>query len=233
MARLVLAADSPGSDDSFLLVTENQPSLGSNPFTVSSYGTFAGYVFDAEQNPVADVLLEPNFYPGPNREPITTDATGHFAAELPGKNYSFYIHLDYLASITDTTITIEPDSLNYYEFVFADYVSSADDQLENPATAYQLSNFPNPIYLPTTGRAAVTEFKILWDDTNSAAKAEIVIFNSKGQKVKTLSLAASNQASLTWDGRDRAGDICPAGVYFSKLIVEKQEVANSKMLLLK
>ncbi|MCF7792669.1 MAG: hypothetical protein K9N09_00650 [Candidatus Cloacimonetes bacterium] len=249
LARLAVFSGPPMYYESFLLVKENQPSLGSNPFTVSSYGTFTGYVFDSLMNPVENVQLEHSPGLGYNFPEIVTNEAGYFEAELPGINYNFNIHLAALASLPDTIITIEPDSLNYYEFVFEDYVHSDDHEIEFPTSYYQLTNFPNP-FNPTT--------EISFNVTQSSVFATVEIFNSKGQKIKTIEChpefiegygnlesqvprpstqlrmtQAGNKYSATWNGTNSSGKPCPSGVYLYKLVSGEKELAANKMLLLR
>ncbi len=226
LARLAVFSGPPIYYESFLLVKENQPSLGSNPFTVSSYGTFSGFVFDSLMNPVENVQLDYSPNLGYNGPEITTDASGYFEAQMPGKNYVFSIHLYNLASLPDTLISIEPDSLNYYEFVFENYVHSDDHEIELPPSYYQLSNHPNP-FNPST--------EISFSVTQTSLFATIEIFNSKGQKIKELvsDQQSAGQHSIIWDGTDSSGKSCPSGVYLYKLVSGDKELATNKMLLLK
>jgi len=226
LARINYYAGPPMYEEYFLLVKENQPSLGCNPFSVSSYGTFTGYVFDSLQNPVENVQLES--YSAPE---IMTDENGYFNADLPGMNYNFNVHLLYLATI-DTFVTIEPDSLNYYEFVFENYVSSDDIEIELPSSYYNLTNYPNP-FNPTT--------EISFSVPQTFSFVTIEIYNSRGQKVKTLdcsnSFAATSGScrthSIVWNGTNETGKQVPSGVYLYKLISNGKELAVNKMLLLK
>jgi len=69
---------------------------------------------------------------------------------------------------------------------------------------------------------------------------DIEIYNSRGQKIKTLdcsnSLAATSKEltqSIVWDGTNEIGKQVPSGVYLYKLISNGKELAVNKMLLLK
>ncbi len=216
LARIVLYYGPPIGGEFFLLVKENQPTLGTDPFSVSSYGTFTGYVYDSLMNPVENVQLEYSPGLGYNGPDITTDEAGHFNANLPGMNYEFDIHLAALASL-DTTITIEPDSVHYFEFVFENYVVGVDDpEIVISSQNYHLSNHPNPFNPSTT---------ISFDLT--AKNAQVEIYNSKGQKVDKLSIS-NGQSSITWEA-----DNFPSGVYLYKLVIGGKEMGSNKMLLLK
>jgi len=227
LVRIHLYTGPPMYEEYFLLVKESNPSIGFDPYSVSTYGIFTGYVYDSLLNPVENVQLEgypPLGYGSPE---IVTDQNGYFNADLPGMNYDFNVHLLYLASI-DTMVTIEPDSINYYEFIFEDYVSSDDVEIELPPSYYNLTNHPNP-FNPST---EIT-FNL---DTQITDSFEIQIFNSKGQKITTLpiNLSTSHQISnIEWNGKNSLGKSCPSGVYLYKLISGNKELAANKMLLLK
>jgi hypothetical protein len=91
----------------------------------------------------------------------------------------------------------------------------------------EFSNYPNPFNPETT-----ISFKISCRD---AKDTEIVIYNIKGQIIKTFpisnsSLQISNQ--VVWDGRDSNGKRVGSGIYFYKISAGKSS-AMKKMLLLK
>jgi len=217
LARINFNAGPPMYEEYFLLVKENQPSIGCDPFSVSSYGTFTGYVYDSLLNPVENVQLES--YSAPE---IITDENGYFIVDLPGMNYDFHVHLLYLATI-DTVVTIEPDTQNYYEFIFENYVSSDDYEIELPSSFYNLSNYPNP-FNPST--------EISFETTDLHEDTRIRIYNSRGQKIKQFSIF-NDQSSITWDGTNSIGKSCPSGVYLYKLVSGEKELTVNKMLLLK
>ncbi len=224
LARICFGYGPPIGGEFFLLATENQPSMGSDPFSVSSYGTFTGYVYDSLMNPVENVQLEYSPGLGYGAPEIITDEDGHFNVDLPGMNYEFDVHLLYLASL-DTTITIEPDTQNYYEFVFENYVSSDDHEISLPSSYYNLTNYPNP-FNPTT--------EISFGTTNLHEETRIEIYNSRGQKIKALPFILSGvEGSIIWDGTNETGKQVPSGVYFYKLVSDGKELAANKMLLLK
>jgi FlgD Ig-like domain len=216
----------PFVSEFFLLVKENQPTMGSNPFSLNSAGIFNGYVFDSQMNPVENVFLEYSPHLGNNYDDIYTNEVGYFYANLPGLNYNFNIHLAALASL-DTTLTIEPDSTYFYEFVFDSYIQSDVNEVEIPAYYYNLSNHPNP-FNPST------EISFQISDI-SDQNLEIQIFNSKGQEVVYLPITHSqnHQVSVEWNGTNNLGRSCPSGVYLYKLVSEEKELAVNKMLLLK
>ncbi|NQV17950.1 MAG: 5'-nucleotidase C-terminal domain-containing protein [Armatimonadetes bacterium] len=87
-------------------------------------------------------------------------------------------------------------------------------------------NYPNPFNPETTISFNLT--------AENAENVELVIYNVKGQKVKTLinnQLSAGNH-SVVWDGSDSDGKRVNSSIYFYKLKTKNFEKTN-KMILLK
>jgi hypothetical protein len=105
-----------------------------------------------------------------------------------------------------------------------DYTSVNDFDLPDTVN-WGLSNFPNP-FNPTT----TIEFSIQND-----SQIELVIFNTKGQKVKTLAdrQFTPGPHSIIWNGEDESGKPVSSGIYFYKLQVNGKMEAMKKCLLLK
>jgi agmatine deiminase len=85
--------------------------------------------------------------------------------------------------------------------------------------------FPNP-FNPTT----TISFSLTKD-----SKIELVIYNTKGQRIKTLAQNdfIKGSHSITWNGVDEKGSSLSSGVYFYKLSVNNKTEVMKKMLLLK
>ena len=76
---------------------------------------------------------------------------------------------------------------------------------------YKLSNYPNP-FNPTT----TIKFSIEPNQQNEPI--EIVIYNLKGQKVRTIPVTLSgDEGSGIWNGTDQKGKPVSSGIYFYKL----------------
>ena len=107
-------------------------------------------------------------------------------------------------------------------FYLTDYVSTSDNENDQNGNIY-LTNYPNPFNPETTISFNLT-----------AENAELVIYNLKGQKVKTLvsDQLSAGKHSVVWDGRDSNGKRVGSGIYFYKLKAgDFQKV--KKMVLLK
>jgi len=102
--------------------------------------------------------------------------------------------------------------------------ASAGNEL--PAVKTKLyGNYPNP-FNPTTTISFFT--------AENAEKVEIVIYNLKGQKVKTLvdKILPVGKHSIVWNGTDESGKNVVSGIYFYQFKTGKFS-KTKKMLLLK
>jgi len=93
-----------------------------------------------------------------------------------------------------------------------------------PAGEYVINNYPNP-FNPST---------VICFSVPVAGDVELVIYNMRGQKVKTLIKCYSVPGSYkaNWDGRDDNNLPVASGVYFAQLVTPRSTTAH-KMLLLK
>jgi hypothetical protein len=95
-----------------------------------------------------------------------------------------------------------------YQF---DYTGVGIDDFQSPISNFQLSNYPNP-FKPTTTISFFTK--------ESVENAELVIYNIKGQKIRTFPILQSeinNPNCIVWDGTDESGKPAGSGIYFYKL----------------
>ncbi len=101
-----------------------------------------------------------------------------------------------------------------------------EPQIETPIiAAFELhGNYPNP-FNPTTQ----ISFSL-----PTAEAIELLIYNVKGQKVKTLYSGFSEEGdhSLIWEGKDEEGKSVSSGIYFYKLKTSTKELTR-KMLMMK
>ena len=88
-----------------------------------------------------------------------------------------------------------------------------------------IGNFPNPFNPSTT-----IEFSV-----QNHTTIELSIYNTKGQKIKTLvqSDFAKGSHSIVWNGNDELGKSVSSGVYLYKLNINGKTVAVKKCLMLK
>ncbi len=204
---------------------DNSPTLGGINNNGGTLGIFCGHIYDTLMNPVPNVQIE-HFPYNYNSPDAVTNENGYFEKEMYAMNFCCDIHLAALASM-DSIVSIEPDSVNYYEFVFENYVVGVDDpEIVISSQNYHLSNHPNPFNPSTEISFQISDF--------SGQNIMVEIYNSKGQKIDELSInnplnaGQVFQSSITWEANN-----FPSGVYLYKLIVDGKELAFNKMLLLK
>ena len=85
-----------------------------------------------------------------------------------------------------------------------------DFQLSNDE--FRFANYPNPFHSSTT-----ISFNLTTEHTEST---EILIYNVKGQKIKSfknLPIDRSSNQQIVWNGRDDFGKPVASGIYFYKL----------------
>ena len=111
---------------------------------------------------------------------------------------------------------------------FALYPETGADELIVPITQL-FGNYPNPFNPLTT-----ISFSLTAED---AKNAEIIVYNLKGQKVRTFDLfpngGLGTRDSVTWNGTDENNQTVSSGIYFYKLNVNGKAEAVKKCLLLK
>ena len=98
--------------------------------------------------------------------------------------------------------------------------SSENEQV--PASSINLSqNYPNP-FNPST--------KISFD-LDGKQDAELIIYNTTGQQIRTYSLTALSN-NISWDGKNEMGKQVKSGLYFYQLKTKSDQLTK-KMILLK
>ena len=117
---------------------------------------------------------------------------------------------------------------NNFEFVEETIInnSSSDDEL--PIVNSTLRNYPNPFNPSTTIIFSLT--------TEITEDMELVIYNLKGQKIKSFPVhqfTNSHVYQITWDGKDENDKLVSSGIYFYQLNIDGKIEALRKMLLMK
>ena len=108
-----------------------------------------------------------------------------------------------------------------------DAITNSISEINVPQHSSVLSqNYPNP-FNPFTIIKFTTE--------NTEKNTELIIYNLKGQKVKTLvnEVLPAGKHSVIWDGRDYNQQPVVSGIYFYKLNMNGKTEAVKKCLLLK
>lgn len=146
-----------------------------------------------------------------------------------GEEISFQLYdelTDQIFSCNETIIFENNETIGNPENPFlltADLIGSSDDQIKF-IEQVNLHIYPNPFNPSTT-----ISFLLTTEDT------ELVVYNIKGQKVKSLSVQGSQNlhVSLTWNGDDENSNPVSSGIYFFNLVVKGKTEAVKKCLLLK
>ena len=111
-----------------------------------------------------------------------------------------------------------------YEHGSEEYLGIEDTEIIIP-TKIEMNNYPNPFNPSTTISFSLTH----------SGQVELVVYNIKGQKVKTLidCYMSPGRNDAIWSGRDNDNRQAASGTYFVKLSVDGVEKSVQKMLLLK
>lgn len=114
--------------------------------------------------------------------------------------------------------------LNYHFQIFNSDLTANRDVVSHHENITDLKNYPNP-FNPET--------KIQFQ-TGKDCQTELIVYNVKGQKVKTLvnEVLTKGTHNILWNGKDALDRPVSSGIYFYK-IISGNEIKNGKMLLLK
>ncbi|MEA2095600.1 MAG: right-handed parallel beta-helix repeat-containing protein [Candidatus Cloacimonadota bacterium] len=87
------------------------------------------------------------------------------------------------------------------------------------------NNFPNPFNPETTIQFSIPQ----------ESKVELIVYNIKGQKVKTLvnNMCEEGFNTIIWNGMNDNGKQVSTGIYFYNLNVNNKSIKTKKMLLIK
>ena len=106
-----------------------------------------------------------------------------------------------------------------------DYVIIANGRYEyieeEPINSLEMSHYPNPFSTSTT---------ISFTLPKNVEKAQLKIYNLKGQLVKTYKLD-SEESSITWDGKNNTNLQVANGIYFYKLTCNNKSVVKKMIFL--
>jgi len=130
------------------------------------------------------------------------------------------------------TIKAKSFKLNHMpsEIIEAEYIISthAEDITAELVTA--LSVYPNPIYSSTANRSNRLTLDLSLPETKDA---KLIIYNIRGQAVKTLDLSrsADGKSTLHWDLRNDNGNFVGSGIYLLRLSTGKETIHRRIMII--
>jgi len=223
-------------ESTYWLVKDNTPSLGTSVYQANSKGTFCGYVYDSQHNPISNIRLQycSNYFlfsPYANLTQVITDNNGYFYnADMFAKNYDITFNYNFSPynNIVDTTIsiTIEPDSANCYEFIIDTILTSKKNISIHQN--FLLSCYPNP----SNGKTTIS-FEL--PENIHFTNILIKIYNSTGEMIRILPVDISgkqNKYSVEWDGKCYDNSIA-SGTYYCNLELDGKKVATNKLIITK
>ncbi|MCD4818286.1 MAG: T9SS type A sorting domain-containing protein [Candidatus Cloacimonetes bacterium] len=132
-------------------------------------------------------------------------------------NYQFYV-----TTVDNADQESEPSETVEYE-----YTSIDPDNNILPSAVKLYQNYPNPFNPETT-----ISFSL---NTENTEDTELVIYNLKGQKVKTfpnLQINKSPNQQIIWNGKDDYNNPVSSGIYLYKL-KSARFISTKKMILMK
>ena len=181
-------------------------------------GAVTGTVIDSEtMNPVENALISMDTYLA------MTDMQGNFSLDILQGTYQLTCeHEDYLFFTYPEDVNVIANETVEVEIELIPITGTDDGDL---ILVTQLKgNYPNP-FNPTT----IIEYTI-----DEPGNVSIMIYNTKGQLVKTLINETKNadHYSEIWNGQDNNNSDVPSGIYFYKLDTNKYS-SIKKMILMK
>ena len=180
-------------------------------------------------DPVDYVLLKINNQPG---EFTFTDSLGNFQYKLPAGTYDVYAERVFYEDVIEYEVEVFDGQFTQVLIPMLETVDVDDNVIpKSEFLISNLANFPNP-FNPSTS----ISFSLTTEFTEST---ELIIYNLKGQKVKTLECGESLSTtadgvgySISWNGTDSNNKSVASGIYLYRLSTGKSS-ATKKMLLLK
>ena len=148
---------------------------------------------------------------------LDTTSSAIFTYALPNSGYYQF----YVTTIDNAEQESEPSEIVVYE-----YTSIDPDNNLLPIAVRLYQNYPNPFNPETT---------IQFTTENTEKNTELIIYNIKGQKIRTFNChpeLVEGQSSIIWDGTDENNNPVSSGIYFYKL-KNGRYTSTRKMILMK
>jgi len=205
--------------NNILTVTNSIIEGGESGIVMVNNGTINWLEGNLDYNPIFENPFENDFH---LQESSPAIGAGIDSIEIEGILY-FSPETDIEGIPRPTPIGSMPD-IGAFENLLGEPVVEVNDY-QFSSFKSNISNYPNP-FNPTT-----TIFFSIPNESN----VEISIYNTKGQKVKTLTYNQYEKGSysILWNGVDDSGNLVGSGVYLYKLIVNGKAELVRKCLLLK
>ncbi len=215
-----------GSSVEYWWVKESEPSPGIFPFYCFSRTTFTGKVFDGFQQPVPNATIiytSGNTYSySPPIPEIITDEYGEFYTnQMYSRDYLIRIIAENNTQLFET-IQIEPDSVNFHEFLLDSFYVSVDENFhQEPYT--NLIAGPNPFI-------DNLEIKVNSNNCNYNKKLRLLMYDLSGNSIRESDINSPyiNNINIHWD--NMSSYILNSGVYILYLISDGELIASQKVV---
>ena len=187
------------------------------------------YTNDTGNNPGSDIWLVQATDDGVNWVDLENTSTSERSWHLVSFLLDDYIDLTstvqirFIASDEGSGSVVEAGVDEFMLAGFAD-PTMTDLPASLPARARLLAASPNPFNPKTTLRFELP----------AAARVELVVYDTQGRRVRTLLSGAvmpAGGSAVDWDGRDDRGEQVGSGVYFYRLVTDKDRLAGKAVLL--
>ncbi|MDA3813457.1 MAG: carboxypeptidase regulatory-like domain-containing protein, partial [Candidatus Cloacimonetes bacterium] len=184
---------------------------------IPTTGYIAGTVTDNEGNLLENAEITAGTY---NTQ---TGINGEYEVEVEAGDYTVSCYLEGYVIPENVQVIVVATETVTADFVLAAVVNADNYLLAKGLTL--LDNHPNPFNPSTTIKFSI----------HNDSKVELIIYNIKGQKIKTLAQDEYTKGShsIIWNGIDELNEPVSSGVYFYKLKVNGKTEGVKKMLLLK
>jgi hypothetical protein len=156
---------------------------------------------------------------------VHPDADGEYMISMKEGNYGLSAELTDYTPDNLNGVTVITDQITENQNFTLVYGVGADD---NPVVLKSgiIGNYPNPFNPTTTIRFSVAQ---------SPSTVKIVVYNLKGQKVKTLidTELPAGEHTIVWNGKDDQDKAVSSGMYFVDMDSNGRFTSVKKVILLK
>ncbi len=198
--------------------------IGPYEYGAPAFGGINGITYDPTSGlPVDYVLIKIDNIAG---EFTFSDSVGSYEYKLPAGVYDVYAERVFYDDAVEYQIEVFDGEFTQLDIPMSETTKITQNLV--PKTQNRLTNYPNPFNPSTT-------ISFSNEQNQQNEQIEIVIYNIKGQKVKTLPVpeSQSHTFSVIWNGDDESGKPVSSGIYFYQLRIADKPAASSKMLLVK
>jgi protocatechuate 3,4-dioxygenase beta subunit len=157
---------------------------------------------------------------------VVTDANGNYTLQGIGNGYHSILvtAVDYHTENVDVDVLLSETISHNLDFELSSFVNSVKPEDNLPGTFELSQNYPNP-FNPATKIAV---------DVQRPGYGELLVFNIRGQKVRTLhrGYLGKGRSEFVWNGRnDNKVELCSGFFYYQLRLNGKTETRS--MLFLK